>query len=199
MSTVKVNKSYLKHCSKPGHKALKGKCKICQLEGGDPADYKYRCDHLIDRHRCKICVFSICAHGVMRRDCGFPECYLGDHFCDHGRAAAHCTLCGNGKGLCMVEEHYGYLRPKQACKTCSSERVCEHDKFRTACWECNPNVFCKEHNQEKPKYKSQCEGCHPEKFCPTHHILLSNIKKVFGDSFCKTCIKKAAVSLPVSA
>jgi hypothetical protein len=70
-------------------------------------------------------------------------------------------------------------RQKTYCKECNGASICEHNRQKSSCKKCGGSQIC-EHN----KVKSHCKECGGSTFCE-HNKLKSHCKECGGSAFCE--------------
>ena len=143
---------------------------------------KYKCEHNIQKSRCKECGgSSICEHNRRRIRC--RDC-KGSQICEHNKLKSRCIDC-KGSEIC---EHN---KRKSRCKYCKGSEICKHNILNTNCKECKGSSFC-EHN----KVKSRCKICGGSSLCKSSWCETRGHKKYKG--YCLHCCIQICPEIKVS-
>ena len=143
---------------------------------------KYKCEHNIQKSRCKECGgISICEHNRRRIRC--RDC-KGSQICEHNKHKSRCIDC-KGSEIC---EHN---KRKSRCKDCKGSEICKHTILNTNCKECKGSSFC-EHN----KAKSRCKICGGSSLCKSSWCETRGHKKYKG--YCLPCCIQICPEIKVS-
>ena len=143
---------------------------------------KYKCEHNIQKSRCKECGgSSICEHNKRKSRC--RDC-KGSQICEHNKLKSRCIDC-KGSEIC---EHN---KRKSRCKYCKGSEICKHNILNTNCKECKGSSFC-EHN----KVKSRCKICGGSSLCKSSWCETRGHKKYKG--YCLHCCIQICPEIKVS-